>query len=51
MKKTIIISIMAFLLVVGAVGAITLSIDELKGLLGNEQNKEILDSNLGYGGV
>lgn len=38
MKKTIIISVIALLLVVGIASAVTVSVDELRALMGNEQS-------------
>lgn len=37
MKKSIVISILAFIVVVGVVGAITMNVDELKNILTSEQ--------------
>lgn len=47
MKKTILISILAFLLVVGIASAITMSVDELKGLLGEQTQEQTQEEILG----
>jgi len=44
MKKTIIVSVIALLLVVGSVSALTLTVDELKNLLSGGQDRQIEES-------